>query len=142
MQQEVIIGGVLALVLAAGAVAVVGQMSSAPTAGSSAPKAVTPPKAAAPVAPTPPKATPPPSPKAETKNEEKPADYDVSVPYDAAARLAYVEMLSKLTPPNDAADYYFSQYLIEEEPFAVFKKQYEEETVAAIKAKQKVPVQA
>ena len=132
------IGGVLTVVLAAGAVALISKLGNAPT-NDSAPTPK--PPAEAPVmkeevttaASTPVQPSAPKTPAVATKP-------DLSVPYDAAARLAYVEKLKQSA--NGAAGAFFAEFVIDEKAFASFKVKYEQEAVEKVKSKQKVLVEA
>jgi hypothetical protein len=58
--------------------------------------------------------------------------FDISIPYDAAARLAYMQMYDSIAVP---ADWFFAEYLIDEADYATFKIAYEEAAVSEVIAK-------
>ncbi|GAX22650.1 hypothetical protein FisN_17Lh143 [Fistulifera solaris] len=55
--------------------------------------------------------------------------YDLSIPYDAAARLAYKNMLRQ---QGKTPQFFFSDIVIDEAKFAQFKLTYEEEAVKQV----------
>ncbi len=58
--------------------------------------------------------------------------YDLSIPYDAAARLAYKNMLRQ---QGKTPQFFFSDIVIDEAKFAQFKVTYEEEAVKQVMQK-------
>lgn len=58
--------------------------------------------------------------------------YDVSIPYDAAARLAYKTMIRQ---QSTTPQFFFSDIVIDESKFAQFKSTYEEDAVQQVTQK-------
>ena len=58
--------------------------------------------------------------------------YDVSIPYDAAARLAYKSMIRR---QSNTPQFFFSDIVIDEAKFAKFKIAYEEDAVKQVMQK-------
>lgn len=55
--------------------------------------------------------------------------YDLSIPYDAAARLAYKKMIRE---QSKTPEFFFSDIVIDEAKFAQFKIAYEEDAVQQV----------
>lgn len=70
------------------------------------------------------------APALETPNTKK--VYDVSIPYDAAARFAYKNVLRQ---QGKTPQFFFSDIVIDEAKFAQFKIIYEEDAVKQVMEK-------